>query len=63
MLGSNAYQVEVMKQISAVQPSLERANRMMLCDHLETCLSAAVLDRHGQVAIDQPIDALKFTPA
>ena len=52
-----------MKQISAVQPSPERANRVMLQNHLETCISAAVLDRHGQVAIDELIDALKFTPA
>ncbi|KPN44779.1 copper-sensing transcriptional repressor CsoR [Mycobacterium intracellulare] len=63
MLESDAYCVDVMKQISAVQSSLERANRVMLHNHLETCFSAAVLDGRGQVAIDELIDAVKFTPA
>lgn len=63
MLESDAYCVDVMKQISAVQSSLERANRVMLHNHLETCFSAAVLDGHGPAAIDELIDALKFTPA
>jgi DNA-binding FrmR family transcriptional regulator len=63
MLESDAYCVDVMKQISAVQSSLERANRVMLHNHLETCFSTEVLDGRGQVAIDELIDALKFTPA
>lgn len=63
MLESDAYCVDVMKQISAVQSSLERANRVMLHNHLETCFSTAVLDGHGQAAIEELIDAVKFTPA
>ncbi|BBX65126.1 copper-sensing transcriptional repressor CsoR [Mycobacterium saskatchewanense] len=63
MVEADAYCVDVMKQISAVQSSLERANRVMLHNHLETCFSAALLDGRGQAAIDELIDALKFTPA
>jgi DNA-binding FrmR family transcriptional regulator len=63
MLESDAYCVDVMKQISAVQSSLERANRVMLHNHLETCFSTEVQDGRGQVAIEELIDALKFTPA
>lgn len=63
MVESDAYCVEVMKQISAVQSSLERANRVMLHNHLETCFSAAVRDDRGQAAIDELIDAVKFTSA
>ena len=63
MLESDAYCVDVMKQISAVQSSLERANRVMLHDHLETCFSTAVLDGRGKAAIDELVDAVKFTPA
>lgn len=63
MLESDAYCVDVMKQISAVQSSLERANRVMLHNHLETCFSTAVLDGRGPAAIDELIDAVKFTPA
>ncbi len=63
MMESDAYCVDVMKQISAVQSSLERANRVMLHNHLETCFSAAVLQGRGPAAIDELIDAVKFTPA
>ena len=63
MLECDAYCVDVMKQISAVQSSLERANRVMLHNHLETCFSAAVVDGRGQAAIDELIDAVKFTLA
>jgi DNA-binding FrmR family transcriptional regulator len=63
MLESDAYCVDVMKQISAVQSSLERANRVMLHNHLETCFSGAVLDGRGQAAIDELVDAVKFSPA
>ena len=63
MVESDAYCVDVMKQISAVQSSLERANRVMLHNHLETCFSTAVLDGRGQAAIDELVDAVKFTPA
>ena len=63
MVDSDAYCVDVMKQVSAVQSSLERANRVMLHNHLETCFSAAVLDGRGQAAIDELVDALKFSPA
>lgn len=63
MLESDAYCVDVMKQISAVQASLERANRFMLHNHLETCFSAAVHDGRGPAAIEELMDAVKFTPA
>ncbi len=63
MLESDAYCVDVMKQVSAVQSSLERVNRVMLHNHLETCFSDAVLAGRGQAAIAELVDAVKFTPA
>jgi DNA-binding FrmR family transcriptional regulator/copper chaperone CopZ len=63
MLHSDAYCVDVMKQIQTVQCSLERANRVTLHKHLQTCFSDAVLFGRGQAAIDELIDAVKFTPA
>jgi CsoR family transcriptional regulator, copper-sensing transcriptional repressor len=63
MLESDAYCVDVMKQISAVQSALERTNRVMLHNHLETCFSEAVLGGRGTAAIDELVDALKFSPA
>lgn len=63
MLETDAYCVDVMKQISATQSSLERANRIMLHNHLETCFSEAVLTGRGQPAIDELVEAVKFNPA
>ena len=63
MLESDAYCVDVMKQISAVQSALERTNRVMLHNHLETCFSEAVLGGKGENAIAELVDALKFSAA
>src|SRR5271168_1837850 len=63
MLESDAYCVDVMKQISAVQSALERTNRVMLHNHLETCFSEAVVGGQGESAIAELVDALKFSPA
>jgi DNA-binding FrmR family transcriptional regulator len=63
MLEDDAYCVDVMKQISAVQSALERTNRVMLHNHLETCFSQAILKGHGPTAIDELVAALKFSPA
>ncbi len=63
MLESDAYCVDVMKQISAVQAGLERTNRVMLHNHLETCFSEAVVGGQGEKAIAELVDALKFSPA
>jgi DNA-binding FrmR family transcriptional regulator len=63
MLENDAYCVDVMKQISAVQSALERTNRVMLHNHLETCFSEAVVDGRAAAAIDELVDALKFSPA
>lgn len=63
MLESDTYCVDVMKQIAAAQSSLERANRVMLHNHLETCFSEAVLAGRGERAIEELVDAVKFSPA
>jgi DNA-binding FrmR family transcriptional regulator len=63
MLETDAYCVDVMKQISAVQSALERTNRVMLHNHLETCFSEAVMGGQGETAIAELVDALKFSPA
>jgi CsoR family transcriptional regulator, copper-sensing transcriptional repressor len=63
MLETDAYCVDVMKQISAVQSALERTNRVMLHNHLETCFSQAVVGGQGAAAIEELVDALKFSPA
>ncbi len=61
MVEEEAYCVELMKQISAVQASLERANRLVLKNHLETCFSEAVVGGRGDAAIAELVDAVKFS--
>jgi DNA-binding FrmR family transcriptional regulator len=63
MVEGEAYCVDIMKQISALQSSLERVNRLVFKNHLETCFSEAVVDGRGPEAIAELVDAVKFSPA
>ena len=60
MIERDQYCVDVMKQIAAVQASLERVNRILLQNHLETCLSDSIRMGGGQRKIDELMEALKF---
>lgn len=63
MVEQDAYCVDVMKQVSAAQASLERVNRLVLKNHLETCFSEAVAEGRGQAAVTELVDAVKFSSA
>ena len=63
MVETEAYCVDVMKQISATQASLERANRVVLRNHLETCFTDAIERGSGDAAIAELVDAVKFNRA
>jgi CsoR family transcriptional regulator, copper-sensing transcriptional repressor len=63
MTDEEAYCVELMKQVSAAQASLERVNRLILKNHLETCFSEAVTEGRAEPAIAELLDAIKFTAA
>jgi DNA-binding FrmR family transcriptional regulator len=60
MVEADAYCPEVMKQLSAVQGSLARASRLVLRNHLETCVADAM--RAGRTAeiVDELMEALRF---
>lgn len=60
MVDADAYCVDLMKQLSAIQSSLERVNRLVLRNHLETCFSEAVEHGKGSQAIAELLDAVKF---
>ena len=62
MTEEEAYCVDLMKQVSAAQASLERVNRLILRNHLETCFSEAVTEGRAQPAINELVDAVKFNP-
>ncbi|MGH8274715.1 MAG: metal-sensitive transcriptional regulator [Gammaproteobacteria bacterium] len=60
MVEKDAYCVDLMKQLSAVQASLERVQQIFLRNHLNTCVSDAIKNGSGEVFIDELMDALKF---
>lgn len=42
MVDEDAYCIDIMKQIKAVQSALERVNALTLENHLNTCVTAAI---------------------
>jgi DNA-binding FrmR family transcriptional regulator len=62
MVEEDAYCVDLMKQVSAAQASLERVNRLVLKNHLETCFAEAVAEGRSQPAVAELVDAVKFNP-
>lgn len=60
MVDKDAHCLNVMKQLSAVQASLERVQRLLLRGHLASCLSEATEDERGAAIIEELMTALKF---
>jgi DNA-binding FrmR family transcriptional regulator len=62
MVEDEAYCPDIMKQLSAVQGSLERVNRVVLRNHLETCVADAMQHGRGDEIVEELMTALKFEP-
>lgn len=60
MIEREDYCVDLMKQVAALQASLERVNRILLQNHLETCMTQSIRAGGGQAKIDELMRALKF---
>ena len=60
MVEADAYCPDVMKQLSAVQGSLERASRVVLRNHLETCVAAAMAAGRTDEILDELMEALRY---
>ena len=60
MVEDDAYCPETMKQLSAVQGSLERASRLVLRNHLETCVAAAMVAGRTEEIVDELMEALRY---
>jgi DNA-binding FrmR family transcriptional regulator len=60
MVEDDAYCPDVMKQLSAVQGSLERASRLVLRNHLETCVAAAMQAGRTEEIVDELMEALRY---
>ena len=63
MVEEDRYCPDIMKQVSALQGSLEKVNRVLLQNHVETCVLHAVEEgRSGQI-VDELMETLRYTPA
>jgi len=61
MVESDRYCPDVMKQVSALQGSLERVNRIVLQNHLETCVADAVRQNRAAQIVDELMETMKYT--
>jgi DNA-binding FrmR family transcriptional regulator len=60
MVDNDEYCVDLMKQLSAVQATLERVQQIFLRNHLSTCVSSAIQRGMGDEIIDELMEALKY---
>jgi DNA-binding FrmR family transcriptional regulator len=63
MVESERYCPQIMKQVSALQASLERVNRILVQNHLETCVPRAIAEGRSEQIVDELMESLKYTAA
>ena len=63
MVEEERYCPQIMKQTSALQGSLERINRILLQNHLETCVPKAIAEGRSEEIVDELMESLKYTAA
>lgn len=63
MVEAERYCPEIMKQVSALQASLEKTNRILLQNHLETCVAEAVSEGRTEEIVDELMETMKYTAA
>ncbi len=64
MVENDAYCIDIMKQIKAVQNALERVNSLLLANHLQTCVTTALRsndDVERERVINEIIDVFDAT--
>lgn len=63
MVEQDAYCIDLMKQLSAVQGTLQRVQQVFLRNHLSSCVSEAIKNGLGDAIIDELMTALKYETA
>lgn len=63
MVDDERYCPDIMKQVSALQASLEKVNRILLQNHLETCVQEAVAEGRSAQIVDELMETLRYTDA
>jgi DNA-binding FrmR family transcriptional regulator len=60
MVENDEYCVDLMKQLAAVQGTLQRVQQVFLRNHLSSCVSTAINNGMGDEIIDELMGALKY---
>ena len=63
MVEDERYCPEIMKQISALEGSLEGVNRVLLQNHIETCVLEHVKDGRSEQVVDELMETLRYSPS
>src|SRR5467141_2290959 len=63
MVEEDAYCPDVMKQLSAVQGSLARVSRLVLRNHLATCVAEAMREGRETEIVEELMEALRYEPS
>lgn len=63
MVEEERYCADTMKQVSALQGSLERVNRVLLQNHLETCVTHAITEGRTAEIVDELLETIRYTAA
>lgn len=63
MVEEERYCPEIMKQVSALQGSLERVNRVLLQNHLETCVTHAIQEGRTGEIVEELMETMRYTAA
>jgi DNA-binding FrmR family transcriptional regulator len=61
MVEEERYCIDIMKQLAAVQASLEAVQQILLKNHLSTCVTEAILSGSGEPLIGELVAALRYT--
>ncbi len=57
------YCLDIMKQVSALEGSLEKVNRVLMQNHVETCVLRAVGEGRSGEIVDELMETLRYTPS
>ncbi len=63
MVDDERYCPDIMKQVSALQGSLEGVNRVLLQNHVETCVLEHVKAGRSEQVVDELMETLRYAPA
>ena len=63
MVENERYCPEIMKQVSALQGSLEGVNKVLLQNHIETCVLEHVKNGRSEQVVEELMETLRYAPA